>query len=269
LLHRNAEAQEPLMSDPFSLAGKVALVTGLANRDSIAFGCAKALRAAGAELLVTYAGPRAERFVLPLAEELGEVELMACDVQDDTQLEALFARVRERWGRLDLVVHSIAFAPLDDLHGRVLDCSREGLSLAMDVSCHSFIRMARHAEPLMHDGGTLVCMSYLGAERVVDNYNLMGPVKAALEATSRYLAAELGPGGIRVHAVSPGPIPTRAASGLKDFDALARESQAQAPLRRLAGVEDVGHAVVYLASPAGAATTGTLHYVDAGDHIRY
>lgn len=257
------------MTHPFSLQGKVGIVTGLANQDSIAFGCAQALHEAGAEMLVTYASPKAERFVTPLGAEMGHPELRLCDVQDDAQLDALFDRAHQRWGRLDFVVHSIAFAPLEDLHGRVVDCSREGFQLAMDVSCHSFLRMAKRAESLMAHGGTLVCMSYYGAERVVDNYNLMGPVKAALESATRYLAAELGPQGIRVHAVSPGPIRTRAASGLKDFDVLARESEEHAPLRRLATVRDVGNAVVYLASPAGAATTGSLHYVDAGDHIRY
>ncbi|MBS9405015.1 enoyl-ACP reductase FabI [Halomonas sp. TRM85114] len=257
------------MTHPFSLQGKVGIVTGLANQDSIAYGCAQALHEAGAEMLVTYASPKAERFVTPLSGEMGHPELRLCDVQDDDQLNALFDRAHERWGRLDFVVHSIAFAPLDDLHGRVVDCSRDGFKLAMDVSCHSFLRMAKRAESLMPHGGTLVCMSYYGAERVVDNYNLMGPVKAALESATRYLAAELGPQGIRVHAVSPGPIRTRAASGLKDFEALAQESEEHAPLRRLATVRDVGNAVVYLASPAGAATTGSLHYVDAGDHIRY
>jgi enoyl-[acyl-carrier protein] reductase I len=257
------------MTHPFSMKGKVGIVTGLANDDSIAFGCAKALHEAGAEMLVTYASPSDERYVIPLAEELGHPEMVPCDVQDDEQMDNLFDRARERWGRVDFVIHSIAFAPLDDLHGRVVDCSREGFTLAMDVSCHSFIRMARRAEPLMKEGGTMVCMSYYGAERAVDNYNMMGPVKAALESATRYLATEMGPKGIRVNAVSPGPIYTRAASGLKSFEALAEESRAHAPLRTLASIMDVGNAVVYLASSAGAATTGTLLYVDAGDHIRY
>lgn len=257
------------MPHPFSLHGKVGIVTGLANRDSIAFGCAQALHESGAEMLVTYASPKAERFVLPLASEMGEPELIPCDVQEDAQLDALFERARQRWGRLDFVVHSIAFAPQEDLHGRVVDCSRESFQLAMDVSCHSFLRMAKLAEPLMASGGTLLCMSYYGAERAVDNYGLMGPVKAALESASRYLASELGPQGIRVHAVSAGPIRTRASSGLKDFDELANQSEAHAPLRRLATVRDVGNAVVYLASSAGEATTGTVHFVDAGDSIRY
>lgn len=256
------------MAHAFSLHGKVGIVTGLANRDSIAYGCARACHEAGAEQIVSYASPRAERFVAPLAAELGVPELICCDVQDDAQLEALFRRAAERWGRLDFVVHSIAYAPLEDLHGRVVDCSRDGFALAMDLSCHSFIRMARLAEPLMRDGGSLICMSYYGADKVVDNYNLMGPVKAALESATRYLAAELGPAGIRVNAVSPGAIRTRAASGLKDFDALVSDGEARSPLRRLASVDEVGQSVVYLSSAAGAALTGTTLYVDAGHHIR-
>ena len=257
-----------MADSPFSLHDRVALVTGLANRDSIAFGCAQALQQAGARVVITHM-PGAERFVQDLAGALGDAELMPCDVQDDAQLAALFEHIASRHGQLDVMVHSIAYAPLEDLRGRLIDASRDGFLLAMDVSCHSFLRMARLAEPLMPRGGTLLNMSYLGAERVVDNYALMGPVKAALESMTRYLAAELGPQGIRVHAVSPGPIRTRAASGLKDFDALADTSEARAPLRRLATVEDVGNAVVYLASPAGAATTGSVHYVDGGDNIRY
>lgn len=257
-----------MADSPFSLHDKVALVTGLANRDSIAFGCAQALHQAGAKVVITHM-PGAERFVHGLADELGDAELLPCDVQKDAQLEALFEHIGSRHGRLDVMVHSIAYAPLADLHGRLVDASRDGFLLAMDVSCHSFLRMARLAEPLMSTGGTLINMSYLGAERVVDNYALMGPVKAALESTTRYLANELGSQRIRVHSVSPGPIRTRAASGLKFFDALADASKARAPLRRLATVGDIGNAVVYLASPAGAATTGGVHYIDGGDNIRY
>ncbi|WP_025673557.1 enoyl-ACP reductase FabI [Salinivibrio socompensis] len=257
------------MEHPFSLEGKVGIVAGLANENSIAFGCAQALRQAGADVLVTYGSPKAECFVTPLKPSMGDPELMLCDVQDDQQLDALFARAKEKWGRVDFVVHSIAFAPLDDLHGRVVDCSREGFSLAMDISCHSFIRMARRAEPLMSSGGTLFNMSYYGAEKAVDNYNLMGPVKAALESTTRYLAAELGPQGIRVHAISPGPIRTRAASGLKEFEALAVDGETRSPLRRLATIQDVGNAVVYLTADAGRVLTGLTHYVDAGHHLRF
>lgn len=254
---------------PFSLAGKVGIVAGLANQDSIAFGCAQALHHAGAECLVSYATPKAEPFVTPLSAQMGNPELMLCDVQKDDHLDALFDRARKRWGRLDFVVHSIAFAPLEELHGRVVDCSRDGFALAMDISCHSFIRMARRAEPLMSNGGSLFNMTYYGAEKVVDHYNLMGPVKAALVSTTHYLAAELGPQGIRVHAVSPGAIPTRAASGLEHFDELTEDARTRSPLRQLVSVQDVGHAVVYLASEAGSALTGLTHYVDAGHHLRF
>lgn len=257
-----------MSNSPFSLQGKVALVCGLANRESIAFGCAQALHQAGARVVVTHM-PGAERFVQDLSGDLGDAELMPCDVQDDAQLAALFAHIASQYERLDVVVHSIAYAPPEDLRGRLVDASREGFLMAMDISCHSFLRMARLAEPLMPTGGTLLNMSYLGAERVVENYALMGPIKAALESMTRYMAAELGPQGIRVHAVSPGPIRTRASSGLKDFDTLADTSEARAPLRRLATVQDVGNAAVYLASSAGAATTGSVHYIDAGDNILY
>ena len=173
-----------------------------------------------------------------------------------------------RWGRLDILVHSIAFAPLADLRGGLLDCSAEGFATAMDVSCHSFIRMARLAAPLMKDGGTMFAMSYYGANRVVPNYNVMGPVKAALEAACRYLAFELGPRGIRVHAISPGPLKTRAASGLKDFELLLNEAAHKAPLGELVDIMDVGWACAYLATPFARRITGGTVYVDGGANIR-
>ncbi len=262
------------MSDPtgagaFSLNGRVGIVTGLANDNSIAYGCARALAGQGAECIVTYASEKAERFVMPLAESMGHPEYKLVDVQDDDSLEALFDRARTRWGRLDFVIHSIAFAPLAELQGRLTDTSSAGFALAMDVSCHSFMRMARLAEPLMDNGGSLICMSYHGARQAVDNYNLMGPVKAALEASTRYLATELGPRGIRVNAISPGPIRTRAASGLKDFEALARDGEAHSPLRRLVTVDEVGQTAAYLISDAGSAVTGGTHYVDGGHHVQF
>ncbi|MDR5898393.1 enoyl-ACP reductase FabI [Halomonas vilamensis] len=257
------------MPSVFSMQGKVGIVAGLANEDSIAFGCAQALHEAGAECIVTYASPKAERFITPLLPEMGGPELMLCDVQKEHQLDELFTRAKERWGRVDFVIHSIAFAPLEDLHGRVTDSSQDGFALAMDVSCHSFIRMAKQAESLMSDGGALLNMTYYGGEKVVNNYNMMGPVKAALESTTRYLAEELGTQGIRVNSISPGPIRTRAASGLEAFDELARDGESRSPLRRLASTRDVGNAVVYLASEAGSAVTGITHYVDAGHHIRF
>ena len=255
-------------SAAFSLNGRVGIITGLANENSIAYGCTRALSALGAECLVTYASPKAERFVMPLAEAMGNPEYQLCDVQDPDSLAALFGRAKERWGRLDFVIHSIAFAPLEDLHGRLTDSSAAGFTLAMDVSCHSFIRMARLAEPLMSEGGSLLCMTYHGADQAVTNYGLMGPVKAALESSTRYLATELGPAGVRVNAISPGPIRTRAASGLKDFEALATDGETRSPLRRLASVDDIGNTAAWLISDAGAAVTGGIHYVDAGHHIQ-
>ena len=252
---------------PGSLKGKKGLIVGIANADSIAYGCAQAMHTAGAELAVTYLNARAEAHVRPLAEELGASIIAPCDVETPGQLEAVFGDIASRWGRLDFLVHSIAYAPKEDLHGRVVDCSREGFARAMDISCHSFIRMARLAEPLMRDGGCLLTMSYFGAEEVVPRYNIMGPVKAALECAARYLAAELGPKGIRVHPISAGPVKTRAASGIQDFDRLMAESAARAPLRQPVGIEDVGALAAFLASDAAKAITGCTVYVDAGFHI--
>lgn len=250
-----------------SLAGKKGLVVGIANADSIAYGCARAFRFLGADLALSYFNDKAKPHVQPLAEQLGATILEPLNVQIDGQLEALFARIEQEWGRLDFVLHSIAFAPRNDLHGRVVDCTKAGFLSAMDVSCHSFIRMAKLAEPLMANGGTLFTMSYFGAERVVRNYNMMGPVKAALEASARYLAAELGPKGIRVHAISPGPLKTRAASGLAAFDELLNRAADKAPTRSLVGIDDVGLATAYLATDAARLITGNTVYVDGGYHI--
>ncbi len=249
------------------LEGKKGLVIGIANEHSIAWGCAKAFRSFGAELAITYLNDKAKPYVEPLARELEAPIFMPLDVQVEGQLEAVFEEIGRRFGRLDFALHSIAFAPKADLQGRVVDCSREGFLTAMDVSCHSFIRMARLAEPLMTDGGALFTMSYFGAERVVENYNLMGPVKAALEASARYLAAELGPKGIRVHAISPGPLKTRAASGIAHFDALLDQAAARAPTRSLVTIEDVGFATAGLATDAARLITGDTIYIDGGYHI--
>ena len=249
------------------LAGRKGLVVGIANEHSIAYGCARILRRCGAELAVTWLNDKARPHVEPLARELGAPIAMALDVEQPGALEAVFDTVRERWGRLDFVLHSIAFAPTTDLHGRVADSSREGFSRAMDVSCHSFTRMARLAEPLMADGGTLLTMSFHGAAEVVPHYGVMGPVKAALESSVRYLAAELGPRGIRVHAVSPGPIRTRAASGIASFDELIDDSRRRAPLARQVEIDDVGSFCAFLVSDAARAITGDVHYVDGGFHI--
>lgn len=249
------------------LSGQKALVVGIANDQSIAYGCARAFRDAGADLAVTWLNAKARNYVEPLARELGAPIALALDVSVPGQLEAVFAEIEQRWGRLDILVHSIAFAPLDDLRGGLLDCSAEGFAKAMDVSCHSFVRMARLTAPLMKDGGTMFAMSYYGANRVVPNYNVMGPVKAALEASCRYLAYELGPRGIRVHAISPGPLKTRAASGLKDFELLLNEAAHKAPLGELVDIMDVGWACAYLATPFARRITGGTVYVDGGANI--
>jgi enoyl-[acyl-carrier protein] reductase I len=249
------------------LSGQKALVVGIANEHSIAYGCAKAFRRLGAELAVTYLNEKARPFVEPLARELEAKIFMPLDVQAPGQLDAVFEKIRLTWSKLDIALHSIAFAPKQDLQGGLLNCSAEGFALAMDISCHSFVRMARLAAPLMSEGGTLFAMTYYGANRVVPNYNVMGPVKAALEASVRYLAYELGPKGIRVHAISPGPVKTRAAGGLKDFDLMLNEAVAQSPVHDLVDIDDVGVATAYLATPYAKRLTGTTFYVDAGLHI--
>lgn len=255
------------MSAALPLAGKRGLVTGIANADSIAWGCAKAFRAMGAEVAVTYLNDKARPHVEPLARQVDAPLLMPLDLLREGELEAVFERIATEWGRLDFVLHSIAYAPREDLHGRVTDCSRAGFLTAMDVSCWSFIRMAKLAEPLMPTGGTLFCMSYYGSQMVVEHYNMMGPVKAALESATRYLAAELGPQGIRVHAISPGPLKTRAASGIAEFDALLDRAQAKAPARSLVSIDDVGEATAWLATDAARRMTGQTLYIDGGYHI--
>jgi enoyl-[acyl-carrier protein] reductase I len=249
------------------LTGHKALVVGIANDQSIAYGCAKAFRTVGADLAVTWLNDKARPHVEPLAQELEASITAPLDVSVPGQLDMVFDRIRERWGKLDILVHSIAFAPKDDLRGGLLDCSADGFAKAMDISCHSFIRMARLAAPLMTDGGTMFAMSYYGANRVVPNYNVMGPVKAALEAACRYLAFELGTSGIRVHAISPGPLKTRAASGIKDFELLLNEAAKKAPLGELVDTMDVGFACAYLATPFARRITGGTVYVDGGTNI--
>jgi enoyl-[acyl-carrier protein] reductase I len=249
------------------LAGHKCLVVGIANAHSIAYGCAEAFRDAGAELAITWLNDKARPHVEPLAKELGATITAPMNVETPGELEAVFDQIRSRWGRLDSIIHSIAFAPHADLQGGLLDCSAEGFARAMDVSCHSFVRMARLAAPLMTSGGSMFAMSYLGANRVVPNYNVMGPVKAALEAACRYLAFELGPRDIRVHAISPGPLQTRAASGLKDFELMLNEAAEKAPIGELVDVHDVGSACAYLASSYARRITGGTIYVDGGSNI--
>jgi enoyl-[acyl-carrier protein] reductase I len=249
------------------LKGKKALITGIANDQSIAYGCAKAFRAFGADLAITYLNDKAKPHVEPLAKELETSIFMPLNLQVEGQLEAVFEEIEKQWGKLDIGLHSIAFAPKADLQGRVVDCSKEGFLTAMEISCWSFIRMAKLAEPLMKDGGTISTMTYYGSQMVVENYNLMGPVKAALESATRYLAAELGPKGIRVHAISPGPLKTRAASGITDFDELIAKAQAKAPARSLVSIDDVGVAVAFLSMNGAKLITGETLYIDGGYHI--
>ena len=248
------------------LKGKRGLVVGIANEQSIAFGCAAKLRGFGAEVGITWLNEKAERFVRPLAEQIQATIMMPLDVEQPGQLEAVFERIREEWGRLDFVIHSIAFAPREDLHGRVIDCSADGFAKAMQVSCWSFLRMAKLAEPLMKEGGVLITMSYYGADKVVGRYNIMGPVKAALEACVRYTSVELGPSGIRVFAVSPGPLKTRAASGIAQFDELVQMAQERAPAHRLVDIAEVGRVVAFLVGGASSGMTGDTIYVDGGLH---
>lgn len=249
------------------LKGAKALVVGVANEHSIAYGCAKAFAELGAEVAITYANDKTRTYVEPLARELKAPIFMPLDVTQAGELEAVFEAIAQQWGRLDILVHAVAWAPKEDLQGGLLDSSAEGFGLAMDISCHSFVRMARLAAPLMSNGGALFAMSYYGANKVVPNYNLMGPVKAALEASCRYLAYELGPKGIRVHAISPGPLKTRAASGLKDFDLLLNEAAQRAPLGELVDIMDVGFTCAYLASPYARRLSGETLYVDGGVNI--
>ena len=249
------------------LEGHKVLVVGIANDQSIAYGCARAFRAAGAELAVTWLSEKARPHVEPLARELEAEIFMPLDVNAGGETEAVFERIAKDWGQLDVLVHSIAFSPRDALCGRVIDVGREGFAATMDVSCWSFIRMAHLAEPLMKKGGTLFTMTYYGSERVIENYNIMGVAKAALECAVRYVAAELGPKGIRVHAVSPGPLATRAASGIPEFDELLAKAQEKAPARALVDIDDVGAATAFLALDAAKLITGETLYIDGGYHI--
>jgi len=265
-MNRLAKIQIPAVKAKL-LEGKKGLIVGIANDQSIAWGCAKAFRAFGAELAVTYLNEKARKYVEPLARFLESPIVMPLDVRETGQIEAVFERITRDWGHLDFVVHSIAFSPKETLQGRVVDVPLEGFLTTMEVSCWTFIRMAHLAEPLMRNGGSLFTMTYYGSQMVVRNYNIMGVAKAALECAVRYLAAELGPKGIRVHAISPGPLATRAASGIPEFDALLDKAKKKAPARSLVSIEDVGVATAFLAHDAARLITGETLYVDAGYHI--
>ena len=248
-----------------ALAGKKGLILGLANAHSIAYGCAREAHLQGAELVASCLNEKALKYVEPLSRELG-VPLLTCDVETPGDMQALVERAVAHLGRLDFVVHSIAWAPLEDLHGAVVDSSSVGFARAMEVSCHSFAQLAQLCVPHMSQGGSFVTMSYLGAAEAVPHYGLMGPVKAALESLVRYMALELGPKGIRVHAVSPGPILTRAASGIQAFDELMTHAQQKAPLGRLVTLEEIARLSAFLCSGASSGMTGQTIYVDAGCH---
>ena len=254
-----------MMTKP--LHGKVGLIVGVANQDSIAAGCARALSAAGADLVLTCKDDTSLPYAQKVAQASGESLLTVMDVRNEDQVDAVFAQIENKFGKLDFLVHSIAFCRKDDLYGRIVDSSAQGFAEAMDISCHSFLRLARRAEPLMKDGGTLLTMSFYGAQSVIQDYGIMGPVKAALEASVRYLAAELGSSGIRVHALSPGPIKTRAASGLKNIGGLIEDAQSRAPLSSLATIDDIGAYARFLVGDDARALTGSIAYVDAGYNI--
>ncbi len=248
------------------LKGKRGLVVGVANEASIAAGCARAFRAAGAELALTFLNEKARPWVEPVAQEVGATLFLPCDVREPGQLEAVFDRITAEWGRLDFLLHAIAFAPREDLHTSVVNASAEGFAMAMDISCHSFLRMARLARPLMQAGGSLITVSFYGADRVVENYNLMGPVKAALEASVRYAAADLAGEGIRAFSLSTGPVKTRAASGIDRFDALMDKIRARTPAGKLVSIEEIGTLAAFLATEAASPMSGSVVYADNGFH---
>jgi enoyl-[acyl-carrier protein] reductase I len=250
-----------------ALKGRKGLIVGIANDQSIAWGCAKAFRALGADLAVTYLNDKAKKFVEPLADEVEAEMFLPLDVRVPGQLESVFEQIKSKWNQLDFLVHSIAFSPKEALQGRVIDVGQDGFAATLQVSCWSFIRMAHLAEPLMKNGGTLFTMTYYGSQMVVENYNIMGVAKAALECAVRYIAAEVGPKGIRVHAISPGPLATRAASGIPEFDELLAKAKSKAPARALVSIDDVGIATAFLALDGARLMTGDTIYVDAGYHI--
>lgn len=253
----------------FDLKGQKGLIVGIANDHSIAYGCAKSIFQAGGEIAATYLNDKAKPFVEPLTKGMGVPDdlLLKMNVTHEEEVDNVFKVIEQKWGKLDFLIHSIAFARAEDLKGRVVDTSQEGFAEAMNISCHTLARFAKRAEPLMKDGGTILTMTYFGADEVINNYGVMGPVKAALQSTVRYLAAELGPQKIRVNAISPGPVSTRAGSGIKDFDELLETAAQRAPLRRLVTPEDVGALAAFLISEGGSCITGGTIFIDGGYHI--
>jgi enoyl-[acyl-carrier protein] reductase I len=249
------------------LEGKKALIFGIANKNSIAWGIAQTLHEHGAELGFSYAIPQLEKRVMPLAEELGVEFVEMCDVTKDEDIEAVFQKIAEHFGEIDILVHSIAFAPQEELTGRFVETSRSGFAMALDISAYSLVALAREGAKLMPGGGSIVTMTYYGSEKVVPHYNVMGVAKAALEANVRYLAADLGPDGIRVNAISAGPIKTLAAAGVAGFRKMLHYVEERAPLRRNVDQEEVGRTALWLCSDLGSGVTGEVIYVDSGYHI--
>ena len=257
-----------MADNPGLMHGKRGIVLGVANNRSIAWGIAKACAAQGAEIALTYQGDALKKRVEPLAVELGSKVVLPCDVTDAASMDAVFAELEKTWGRLDFLVHAIAFADKNELDGRYVDTSEKNFTQSLLISCYSFTALARRAEKLMTDGGSLVTLTYYGAEKVMPHYNVMGVAKAALEASVRYLASDLGKNGIRVNAISAGPIKTLAASGISDFRYILRWNEYNSPLRRTITIEDVGGAGVYLLSDLSRGVTGEIHHVDSGYHVQ-
>ncbi|MBN4016403.1 enoyl-ACP reductase FabI [Rhodospirillaceae bacterium AH-315-P19] len=249
------------------MAGKKGIVLGVANDRSLAWGIAKAAADAGAELAFTYQGDALARRVVPLAKSIGSDLVMPCNVTDDASIDAVFKTIKERWGKLDFLVHAIAYSDKEQLKGRYIDTTQDNFAMTMAISCYSFTALCQRAVPLMSDGGSLLTLTYTGAQRVIPHYNVMGVAKAALEASTRYLAVDLGPQNIRVNAISAGPIKTLAASGIGDFRYILKWNQYNSPLRRNVTIEDVGGAALYLLSDLSSGVTGEVHHVDGGYNI--
>jgi enoyl-[acyl-carrier protein] reductase I len=249
------------------LQNKQGLVTGIANERSIAYGCAEKFSEANAECAITFLNLEAEPFVRPLAEQLKSPIILPCNVQKEEEIITLFDTIEKKWGKLDFMLHSMAFAPKADLEDRLVDCSKNGFLEAMDISCHSLIQLSKYAAPLMKNGGCILTMTYYGSQKVILNYNLMGVVKAALESSVRYLAFELGSKNIRVNAISPGPIKTRAASGIPNFYEYLDAEEKRSPLHRLVDIKNVGNLAAFLVSDAAMDMTGQVYYVDSGYSI--
>jgi len=249
------------------MAGKRGLIMGVANGHSLAWGIAKALNAHGAEIAFTYQGETLEKRVRPLAESLGSDLILDCDVTDDASMDAVFETLKEKWGKIDFFVHAIGYSDKTQLRGNYSDTTRDNFLMTMDISCFSFTALAKRAAPLMTDGGSIITLTYFGAERVIPHYNVMGVAKAALEASVKYLAMEMGPNNVRVNALSAGPIKTLAASGIGDFRYILKWNEYNSPLRRNVTIDDVGGSALYLLSDLASGVTGETHHVDAGYHV--